>query len=97
MRSWIIPSILILMSSVLQAQDIKEIVKDVRVDIQYKYNCYIVSPFANQNEEDCKILEKTLDTTFSKIKDGIWVGPNWTIQKQNTQMGSYYLFIKKEN
>jgi hypothetical protein len=99
MKNWIIISILILIFSSLQGQDIKEIVKDVRVDIQYskKYDYYIVSPFANNNIQDCIILETNLDSSFQKIKDGIWLNENYTVKKCNSKMGNYYLFIKKEN
>lgn len=99
MKNWIIISILILIFSSLQGQDIKEIVKDVRVDIQYskKYDYYIVSPFANNNIQDCIVLETNLDSSFQKIKDGIWLNENYTVKRCNSKMGNYYLFIKKEN
>lgn len=91
--------ILSIIFNALQAQDIKEIVKDAKVDIQYskKYNYYIVSPFANNNIQDCIILETNLDSNFQKIKDGIWLNENYTVKKCNSKMGNYYLFIYKKN
>ena len=91
--------VLMLISLSLSAQDIKEMVKNVKVDIQYskKYSYYIVSPFANTNQEDCIILESNLDSSFQRIKDGIWLSKNYTVQRCSSQLGNYYLFIKKEN
>lgn len=91
--------VLMLISLSLSAQDIKEMVKNVKVDIQYskKYNYYIVSPFANNNEQDCSLLEVKFNSDFEKIKDGIWLSKNYTVQRCSSQLGNYYLFIKKEN